>query len=197
MTTILLAILIGAAFGFVLDRIGATNPGWIWRMLNLTNLHLMKTILLAIGTGSVLMFGGQMLGLVDVGHMSVKAAYAGVFIGGLLLGAGWAASGFCPGTGVAAAAAGRKDALFFIAGGLLGAAAYMLTYPAWKSAGLLDDMAGGKVTLGEVPGASYEGLTGIPGDILGLVLGLGFIALAFGLPDRLMPQRRGVQQPAE
>ena len=40
MSTILLAILIGAAFGFTLDRIGATNPGYIIRMLNLTDLHL-------------------------------------------------------------------------------------------------------------------------------------------------------------
>src|SRR6056297_1265313 len=160
MTSIILAIVIGAAFGAVLDRIGATNPNWIGKMLTLTHLHLMKTILLAIGTGSVLMFGGQMLGLVDVGHMSVKTAYVGVFIGGLLLGAGWAAAGYCPGTGVCAAASGRKDALFFIAGGLLGAAAYMLSYPAWQASGLLSDVAGGKVTLGTVPGASYEGLTG-------------------------------------
>src|SRR6056297_3439428 len=116
MTTIILAILIGAAFGAVLDRIGATNPNWIVRMLTLRNLHLMKTILLAIGTGSILMFAGQMAGLVEVGHMSVKAAYGGVFIGGLLLGAGWAVAGYCPGTGLAAAAAGRRDALFFIAG---------------------------------------------------------------------------------
>ena len=50
MTSILLAIIIGFAFGAVLDRIGATNPNWIGRMLNLTNLHLMKTILLAIGS---------------------------------------------------------------------------------------------------------------------------------------------------
>jgi hypothetical protein len=159
----------------------------------------MKTILLAIGTGSVLMFGGQMLGLVDVGHMSVKAAYAGVFIGGLMLGAGWAASGFCPGTGVAAAASGRKDALFFIAGGLLGAAAYMLTYPWWKSAGLLDDMAGGKVTLGAVPDSGYDAVTGLPGDVLGIVLGLAFIAVAFVLPERLRlaPQGRAVEMPAE
>ena len=104
MTSILLAIVIGAAFGATLDRIGATNPNLIGKMLNLTNLHLMKTILLAIGTGSILMFGGQMMGLVDVGHMSVKAAYIGVFIGGLMLGAGWAMSGYCPGTGVCAAA---------------------------------------------------------------------------------------------
>ncbi len=193
---IILAIVIGAAFGATLDRIGATNPNFIGKMLNLTNLHLMKTILLAIGTGSILMFGGQMLGLVDVGHMSVKAAYVGVFIGGLLLGAGWAASGFCPGTGVCAAASGRKDALFFIAGGLLGAAAYMATYPAWKAAGLLDNVAGGKVTLGSVPGASYEGLTGIPGDLLGMALGAVFVMVAFVLPERLTPEK-GLAQPAE
>ena len=185
MTTILLAVVLGALFGVALDRVGATNPNFIGKMLNLTNLHLMKTILLAIGTGAILMFAGQMLGLVDVGHMSVKATYAGVFVGGLLLGVGWALSGYCPGTSVCAVASGRKDALFFVAGGLLGAAAYMLTYPAWKSTGLLDSLAGGKVTLGRVPGSSYDGLTAIQGDILGIVLGAVFVAVAFALPERL------------
>ena len=192
---VLLAIVIGAAFGAVLDRIGATNPTWIGRMLALTNLNLMKTILLAIGTGSILMFAGQMAGLVDVGHMSVKAAYAGVFIGGLMLGAGWAASGFCPGTGVCAAASGRKDALFFIAGGLLGAAAYMVTYPAWKASGLLDDVMGGKTTLGAVPGSKFDGLTAMSGDIIGILMGLAFIVIAFVLPERI--GGGGVTVPAE
>ncbi|MCL3883419.1 YeeE/YedE thiosulfate transporter family protein [Marivita sp. GX14005] len=197
MTSILLAIVIGAAFGAVLDRIGATSPNWIVGMLTLRRLHLMKTILLAIGTGSILMFGGQMIGLVDVGHMSVKAAYIGVFIGGLLLGAGWAASGYCPGTGVAAAAAGRKDALFFIAGGLLGAATYMATYPAWKASGMLDDVAGGKVTLGTVPGSGYDGLTAISGDLLGIALGAVFVLVAFVLPDSLVGGGEGAEVPAE
>lgn len=182
---IFLAVVIGAAFGATLDRIGATSPNWIIRMLSLRNLHLMKTILLAIGTGSVLMFAGQMIGVVDVMHMSVKTAYVGVFIGGLMLGAGWAASGYCPGTGVCAAASGRKDAWFFIAGGLLGAAAYMVTYPSWKASGLLDKIAGGKVTLGTVPGAKYDGLMALSGDILGIVLGLVFVVVAFALPERL------------
>lgn len=181
---IILALLIGGAFGAVLDRIGASNPNVIGRMLNLTNLRLMKAILLAIGTGSVLMFGGQMLGIVDVGHMSVKASYLGVLLGGVLLGFGWALSGFCPGTGVVAAGAGRRDALAFIAGGLLGAAAYMATYPAANSMGLLDSIAGGKVTLGTVPGSKFEGLTALPGDVIGIVLGLVFVAIAFILPDR-------------
>jgi len=192
---ILLAIVIGAAFGAVLDRIGATNPTYIGRMLALTNLNLMKTILLAIGTGSVLMFAGQMIGLVDVGHMSVKSAYVGVFVGGLMLGAGWAASGFCPGTGVCAAASGRKDALFFIAGGLLGAAAYMVTYPAWKASGMLDDVMGGKTTLGAVPGSKFDGLTAMSGDIIGILMGLAFIVIAFVLPERI--GGGGVAVPAE
>jgi hypothetical protein len=166
-------------------------------MLTLRRLHLMKTILLAIGVGSMLMFGGQMLGLVDVGHMSVKAAYIGVFIGGLMLGAGWAASGYCPGTGVCAAATGRKDALFFIAGGLLGAAAYMVTYPFWKASGLLDDLAGGKVTLGTVPGSPYAGLMAISGDVLGIVIGAVFVLVAFVLPDTIVGADKRVEAPAE
>ncbi|WP_095589112.1 YeeE/YedE thiosulfate transporter family protein [Actibacterium ureilyticum] len=191
---IFLAIVIGAAFGAVLDRIGATNPTLIGKMLNLANLHLMKTILLAIGTASILMFGGQMLGLVDVGHMSVKTAYVGVFIGGLMLGLGWAASGYCPGTGVCAAASGRKDALFFIAGGLLGAAAYMATYPMWKASGLL---SGSALTLGQVPGSKYDALLpGVPGDVAGIVMGAAFVLIAFLLPPSLTGRSK-VAAPAE
>ena len=183
--TLILALVIGAAFGAVLDRIGATNPDLIGKMLNLTNLNLAKTILLAIGVGSVLMFGGQMLGLVDVAHMSVKSAYVGVFVGGALLGVGWAVSGYCPGTGIAAAAAGRKDALFFIAGGLLGAAAYMATYTSVKATGLMENIGGGKVTLGTVPGAKYDGLTAVSGDILGVILGIVIILVAYSLPENM------------
>ncbi|GJM03150.1 MAG: hypothetical protein DHS20C08_16510 [Rhodomicrobium sp.] len=190
MTTILLAIAIGAAFGFILDRIGATNPTIIGNMLALKNLYLMKTILFAIGFASLLMFGGQMLGLVDVGHMSVKAAYAGVFAGGLILGLGWALSGYCPGTGLAAAATGRVDALLFILGGLSGAFAFMLSYDWGKSTGLLSNVLGGKTTLGAIPGADYQALfPAMRGDVIGIVMGLAFIAIAFTLP--LKPASKG------
>ena len=197
MTTIILAILIGAAFGFVLDRIGASDPNWIGGMLTLRRLHLMKTILLAIGIGSVLMFGGQMLGLVDVGHMSIKATYIGVIIGGVLLGIGWAASGYCPGTGVVGAASGRVDAMFFVVGGLMGAGAYMLSYPLWQASGLLDSIAGGKTTLGQIPGAEYPALIPVSGDWLGIGVGLVFIAVAIILPDSLAGGGERARVPAE
>ncbi|WP_243612400.1 hypothetical protein [Shimia aestuarii] len=72
----------------------------------------------------------------------------------------------------------------------------MVTYDGWKASGLLDGIAGGKVTLGTVPGAKYEGITALPGDILGIVLGLIFILVAFVLPNSLVGED-AVEMPAE
>jgi hypothetical protein len=120
----------------------------------------------------------------------VKTAYAGVVIGGALLGLGFAAAGYCPGTGLAAAATGRKDALFFTAGGLLGAAAYMGSYAWVKGTGVLDSIAGGKTTLGQIAGTDYPALVGlISGEAIGIALGAIFIMIAFALPDRLRPEQ--------
>lgn len=184
---IALALFVGAAFGAALDRIGASNPNVITGMLALRDLRLMKAILLAIGVGASLTFGGQILGLVDVGHLSVKAATFGVLIGGAVLGAGWALAGYCPGTGLAAAASGRRDGVFFVLGGLVGAGLYMASHSWVAETGALTAFAGGKTTLGAVPGAPYGALMPwLPGDVAGLAMGLGFIALAFALPDRLI-----------
>ncbi len=198
MLEIFLAIVVGAAFGFALDRIGATNPGYIIKMLNLTDLHLMRTILLGIGTGSVLLFGGLLLGLVDPGHLSVKGTYLGVLIGGALLGAGFAIAGYCPGTGLTAAATGRIDAVFFVLGGLLGAAAYMLGYAAAEATGILAPIAGGKTTLGPIAGTDYASLfPTLRGEYLGLGIGVAFMAVAALLPSRLRGAPAGRVQPAE
>ena len=196
MTTIILAIVIGAAFGFALDRVGATNPNYIIGMLRLGNLHLMKTILLAIGVSSLLMFLGLLAGVIDPGHLSVKTAYLGVFLGGILLGLGFAAAGYCPGTGLAAAATGRKDAFAFVLGGLLGAAAYMVTFAWVESTGVLDSLLGGKSTIGSIAGTDYPALMpGLSGEIVGILLGVVLIAIAFLLPDSL--RGAGAVRPAK
>ena len=189
MTMIILAVIVGLAFGFALDRAGATNPGYIIKMLNFADLHLMKAILLAIGVSSVAVFGALLAGLIDPGHLSVKSAYIGVFIGGILLGTGFAVAGYCPGTSLSAAATGRKDALFFVVGGLAGAAAYMVSYPWVKSTGILAPIAGGKATLGQISGTSYPALfETLPGELVGIVIGVAFILVAFMLPMSLTRQ---------
>ncbi len=80
MTKLILALLIGGGFGFVLDRVGATNLGYIIGMLRLSKLHLMKTILLVIGMGSILMFGLLLADALDPDHLSIKTAHMGVIV---------------------------------------------------------------------------------------------------------------------
>lgn len=182
---IISAICLGALFGFVLHRVGASNPQKIINMLRLIDLHLMKVILLGISLASAILFIGLTLGIFDPSHLSVKTSYWGVFIGGLILGAGWALAGYCPGTGVAALGEGRKDAIFFIIGGMVGAWLYMITYPVFKGTFLLDKILGGKVTLARTPRDSYAVLLDkIPGIIPALIVALVIGIIAWRLPVR-------------
>lgn len=180
---IVLAIVLGLIFGFVLQKVGAANPQKIINMLRLRDLHLMKAILLGIGVSSLVLFTLLAVGVVPASHISVKASYVGVVVGGVLLGIGWAIAGFCPGTGVVAAGAGRKDALSFIAGGLLGALLYMLVYGQIKSTALFDDL-GAKSTLAATGNESYPALLGdMPSLAVAGGIALVFIVLAFVLPE--------------
>jgi len=181
---IILAIVLGTVFGFVLQRIGAADPDKIIGMLRLTDLHLVKTILTGIGVSSVVLFSGMMLGVIDSGHLSVKSMHAGVLVGGVLLGIGWAISGFCPGTGVVAAGTGRKDAVFYILGGLIGAGLFTVMYESLAEIVIFNSMFGGKVTLAQT--GKYEALFGgINGTLLALIIAACFIAVSFKLPKSL------------
>ncbi|MGB5543999.1 MAG: YeeE/YedE thiosulfate transporter family protein [Gammaproteobacteria bacterium] len=182
---IALAIFLGTFFGFVLHRVGAANPENIINMLRLTDLHLMKTILFAIGLSSSVLFVGMATGWIDPGHLSVKASFNGVMLGGALLGLGFGSVGYCPGTGVAAMGDGRKDAVAFVIGGLAGALAYMLSYPAVKASGLLDEIAGGKSTLAVTGNDAFVALfPGVPGWLVALGIGILLMGLAWILPAR-------------
>lgn len=181
-----LAIALGILFGFALNRVGATNPENIINMLRLSDLRLMKAILFAIGLSSLGLFGGLALGLIAPSHVSVKTAYIGVVAGGALLGIGFALAGYCPGTGLAAAATGRKDALVFVLGGLVGALAYTLSF-GWLEAntGLFEKIAGGAVSLAQTSNDKYDALLGMNGTIVGLALGAVFIVIAALLPQSI------------
>jgi hypothetical protein len=190
---IILALVLGTLFGFVLHRVGASNPENIINMLRIADLHLMKAILLGIGLSSIALFLGMTTGLIEPGHLSVKASSLGVLIGGAILGLGFGIAGYCPGTGLVAIGDGRRDAVVFVVGGLAGAFAYMLTYPIWKEAGILDDIVGGKTTLAVTGNESYGALfSGIPGWLVALVIGVVFIAIAWILPRRPGPGSRSL-----
>jgi len=182
---IISAILIGLLFGFVLQKAGAANPQRIIEMLRLKDFHLMKAILSGIGLSSLLLFILMALDIMDNSNLSVKTAYIGVIIGGAIMGTGWAITGFCPGTGVAAAGAGRKDALSFIIGGLVGAFIFTLAYGSLKSTFIFDKIAGGKATLAATNPEKYITLiASVPSVVVAGGIAVVFIFIAWKLPDK-------------
>ncbi|MAH04142.1 MAG: hypothetical protein CL561_01080 [Alphaproteobacteria bacterium] len=185
-----LAILLGALFGFALNRAGATNPQSIINMLRLSDTSLMKAILFAIGLSSLVLFSGLALGIIAPAHVSIKTAYIGVFVGGILLGIGFAIAGYCPGTGLAAAATGRKDALIFALGGLAGAFAFTLSY-GWLADNtfLFDKIAGGNVGLAATGNDKYDALIPFSGTAIGIVQGIAFIAIAYLIPTHILNKK--------
>lgn len=183
--TIISAVILGIFFGFALQRVGATNPQNIINMLRLKDLHLMKAIFFAIGISSTLLFLMMAAGIIDAGHLSVKTSYIGVILGGALLGLGFALAGYCPGTGLTALADGRKDALFFTAGGLLGALIYTLAYAGIKNSWLFESIAGGKVMLAAGSDRFQPLLPMIPGIISAGAIGIVFMLIAWKLPEKV------------
>jgi uncharacterized protein len=181
---IVLAITFGLLLGFVLQKVGAGNPQRIIDMLRLKDLHLMKAILLGIGISSLALFVLLAIGIVDAANLSVKSSYVGVIVGGAILGLGWTIAGFCPGTGLVAAGTGRKDALVFILGGLVGAFIYTLMYASLKTTFLFNDL-GGKTTLVPTGNEKFAALLpSVPALLIAGVIGIIFMVVAWKLPAK-------------
>lgn len=165
----LTGFLIGIAFGATLFLSGLANPDKIVGTLRLKDFHVMRVIAVFVLVG---MLGTWILSLFDAANFSVKPAYVlSVLLGGGLLGIGFGLTGYCPGTGIACAAAGRVDALFSLVGMLLGALAYILVYP-WLALPLESVIDWGKQVLPEVTPIPYAawvlGLFGLGAAVLWL-----------------------------
>lgn len=146
---------IGVAFGALLFLSGLADPDKIIGTLRLKDFHAMRVI-----AGFVLfgLLGVTVLDLFGIANFSIKpAAVLSVAVGGALLGAGFGLTGFCPGTGVAAAATGRIDALWAMLGMLGGALAFIFVHP-YLAVPLDAVVNWGKVT--------FPGITELPRSLL-------------------------------
>lgn len=120
-------LLIGLAFGVPAALWGIGNPETIIRAARLVDRLLIGCFAFVTAIGTVLLYGLHALGLSM--HFSPKPLYIfGVGIGGVLFGIGVAISGYFPGTEWIALGEGRRDVLYAIPGGLLGAAAWTVLY---------------------------------------------------------------------
>jgi uncharacterized membrane protein YedE/YeeE len=117
----------GVAFGSLLQRGKLARQDVILDQLLLHDHRVIKTMGTAVASGALALYGLSKKGLVKTKTKPLK--WGGIVSGAMLFGTGLALYGYCPGTGVSGAGAGRKDALAGTLGMLLGAALHVALYP--------------------------------------------------------------------
>jgi len=130
---LVVAVLIGFAFGFVLERAGFGRSTKLAAQFYLNDMTVFKVMFGAIVTAMLGLVIADGLGLADFQVIAESAASTTymwpMLIGGLLLGAGFIISGYCPGTSIVGAASGNLDALFTIVGVGLGSLLFSEFFP--------------------------------------------------------------------
>ena len=180
--TVLTAVLIGLAtgivFGFVLEKSRVFEPGIIVGQMQLRSFIMLKVFLAAVITGLVVL--AIMNGVFGVALQLKPLLWQADIIGGLVLGAGIALAGACPGTSLAQVGAGYRDSIFVVLGGIAGAIAYGY---ADQTISAFFAEKGAKL--------SFAGLAGLPFWQVALAFAAALTAILVGL-EHLAPWREEV-----
>ena len=153
-TSLVVAMFIGIAFGWVLERSGMGSARKLAGQFYLRDLTVFKVMFTAIVTAMLGMFWLGWLGFVDISRIYVPETFIlPQLAGGLIFGAGFAIAGLCPGTSCVSAATGRADGVAVV----LGMFAGVLTMGALLGSlgGFYSSTPRGVLTLPDFLGASY------------------------------------------
>jgi uncharacterized protein len=183
--------LVGAGFGFVLYKVGATRYSRVMGMLTLRDTKVMKFAFTSIGVASILYGLAAALGVAERWSLVPRVMpFLGLahVVGGALFGVGMGVSGLCPGTCVAKVGGrgGRKKLAAPAA--MAGLVAGVLLYAAVKDA--LTDA--GVIAANQAP-LTLHGALGLPYAAVALAWGALFLGVAVAV-DRLTDEK--VYEPA-
>jgi len=118
---LLIALAIGIAFGFTLERAGLGNARKLAGQFYFTDFTVFKVMFSAIVVAMLGAFWLSRLGVLDLRGVYVPETWlVPQLIGGLLFGAGFVVAGLCPGTSCVSAATGRGDGLAAVGGMFIG-----------------------------------------------------------------------------
>ena len=126
---LILALVIGIIFGFILERGGFGTSAHIAPVFYFRSLIVPQIMVTAIVTAATLILIGSLLGYIDFSQIFIPTTYLWPYlIGGLIFGLGMVMSGWCPGTAVVGIASLKIDAIFFALGLLVGMFFYFDIY---------------------------------------------------------------------
>ena len=178
------AVALGAAFGFVLERSGFGRAQKLVAQFYLTDMAVFRVMFTAVVTAAI----GSSL-LAAVGLLDLKAVTINyptflwpMIVGGLLVGAGFVVSGYCPGTSVVAAASGKLDGLLTVVGVAVGMLAYAELQPAFAAFH----------ESGKLGGVFLYQLLHLPPIVLALIVAVAAVACfqGAGAIERVVAQKR-------
>lgn len=142
MSEIISGLLLGGAFGFVLERAGFGNPNKLTAQFRLTDWSVFKVMFTAIVFTAIGLMILEKIGFIAAGDLFVPPAFLGaVALGGAFVGAGFAIGGYCPGTSVVGLMSGRIDAAIFLIGLLIGTTVFAVIYPSIDALTTLGEFA--------------------------------------------------------
>jgi hypothetical protein len=125
-----IAILLGVAFGFILESSGFSSSRNIVGVFYGYNFVVLRVFFTAVITAMVGLLYFDYLGWLDLSKIFILPTYVAPMIaGGVIMGTGFIMGGFCPGTSFTAIAIGKLDGLVFTVGLYLGIAGFTLVYP--------------------------------------------------------------------
>ncbi|MEW5983665.1 MAG: YeeE/YedE thiosulfate transporter family protein [Acidobacteriota bacterium] len=153
-TSLVVAFVIGIAFGFFLERAGFGSARKLVSQFYLSDMAVFKVMFTAIVTAMLGVTYLGWIGFLDLSLVYLVPTYlAPQIVGGLVLGFGFVIGGYCPGTSVAASATGKLDGIAFVAGVFAGLFVFAEAYPLLK--GFYESTPVGTVTMPQVFGLPY------------------------------------------
>lgn len=116
-----IALAIGIAFGWCLERSGMGSARKLAAQFYLTDMTVFKVMFSAIITAMLGVFWLGWLGVVNISRIYVPETFIlPQLIGGIIFGIGFAVGGLCPGTSCVSAITGRIDGLMVVIGMVAG-----------------------------------------------------------------------------
>ncbi len=127
----LASLLIGLVFGIALERAGFGSPRRLAGIFYFRDMAVLKVMFTAVIVAMLGVSYAKVFGWVTPDNVYfLHTLYAAQILGGLLFGAGFVMSGWCPGTAAVGVASGKLDALVFLLGAMGGSILYNELYPA-------------------------------------------------------------------
>ncbi len=148
-----IAILLGIAFGFILEASGFSSSRNLAGVFYGYNFVVLRVFFTAMIVAMVGLLYFDYFGWLDLSKIFILPTFVWpMIVGGVIMGLGFIVGGFCPGTSFTAIAIGKLDGLVFTIGLYIGIFIFTESFPLFSDFYTSGDM--GNPTLMDVTGIS-------------------------------------------